>query len=352
MSKIRIKTVLLALILLFLSGTVLWIAIKVQDSFCDGIFRFTLKQEGRFFTEDEISTLEDNNVSFSYFCETNSTVSNGVNSVDIPVIVTNENCRYFTNMEMEAGGFFNAKQADRKQRVAVVNTDAAYQLFGNRDCVGEYIYLKQTSFQIIGVAKGGNEQGAKIYIQTFLSDDSNHSDMKIKQIWCEVEKLADAVLAITKMGYKAEDVDITGVDLYKKVFWQRFYLIWIVGLLLLFIKVQKSISKHKKLKFNLLILKRGDLLNRVKKNRKRIFVWLISFLVLLCLVTLLRVSWCVPPGYELLDANGNIMFQSIVDFYLLVGIELNHVPEIAMWNILSLIFMLVSVLTIYSLKIK
>lgn len=218
MSKIRVKTVLLVLILLFLSGIVLWIAGKVQDSFCDGIFCLTLKQESRFFTEDEISALEDGNVSFSYFCETNAEVSNGVYGSDMPIIVTNENYRYFTNMEMEAGGFFNAKQADRKQRVAVVNTDAAYRLFGNRDCVGEYIYLKQTSFRIIGVVKDGNRQGVAIYIQTSLSDDSNHSDMKIKQIWCEFENLADAMLAITKMGYTAEDVDIAEVDLYKKVF--------------------------------------------------------------------------------------------------------------------------------------
>lgn len=222
MSKIRVKTVLLVLILLFLSGIVLWIAGKVQDSFCDDIFCFTLKQKGRYFTEDEISALENNNVSFSYLYETHSEVSNGVYGRDMPILVTNENYRYFTNMEMEAGGFFNAKQADRKQRVAVVNTDAAYQLFGNRDCVGEYIYLKQRSFRIIGIAKGRKRQGAEIYIQTSLSDDPNHSDMKIKQIWCEFENLADAVAAITKMGYTAEDVDITKVDLCKKVFLHRF----------------------------------------------------------------------------------------------------------------------------------
>lgn len=318
MSKIKVKTVLLVLILLFSTGIVLWIAGKVQNSFCNGIFCLTLKQESRFFTEDGISALEDDKVAFSYFYETNPEVSNGVYGSDIPIFVTNENYRYFTNMEMETGGFFNAKQADRKQKVAVVNTDAAYQLFGNRDCVGEYIYLKQTPFQIIGVAKNENRQGAEIYIQTSLPDDSNHSDMEIKQIWCEFGNLADAVLAITKMGYTSEDVDITEVDLYKKVFWQRFYLIWIVGLLLLF--------------------------NSAKKNRKRIIVWRMSFAVLLCLVVLLWLSWCVPPGYELLDADGHIMFQSIVDFYLLVRTQVNNVPEVARWNILSLVFMLVSVL--------
>lgn len=220
MSKVRVKTVLLMLILilLFLSGIVLWIAGKVQDYFCDDIFCFTLKQKGRYFTENEIYALENSNVSFSYLYETNSEVSNGVYGRNMPILVTNENYRYYTNMEIEAGGFFNAKQADRKQRVAVVNADAAYQLFGNRNCVGEYIYLKQWSFRIIGVAKGGNRQGAEIYIQTSLSDDPNHSDTKVKQIWCECGNLADAVMAITKMGYTAEDVDITKVNLCKKVF--------------------------------------------------------------------------------------------------------------------------------------
>jgi len=320
----RVKMVLPVLLLLFSSGIVLWIAGKVQDSFCDGIFCLTLKQEGRFFTEGEISALEDNNVNFSYSCETNLQVSNGVYGSDIPIFVTNENYRYFTNMEMEAGGFFNAKQAERKQGAAVVNSDAAYQLFGNRDCVGEYIYLKQMPFQIIGVAKNGNRQGAEIYIQTFLSGNPGHSEMEIKQIWCEFGNLADAVLAIKKMGYTAEDVDITEIDLYKKVFWQRFYLIWIVGLLLLF--------------------------NRSKKKRGGIIACLMSLAVLLFLVALLRLSWCVPPGYELLDTDGHIIFQSIVDFYLLVGTEVSNMPEADVWNILSLIFMLVSVLLLRKLN--
>lgn len=50
-------------------------------------------------------------------------------------MVRNENYSYFTGMEITEGTIFNHVQADRKLSVVVLNETAAYQFFGNYECI-------------------------------------------------------------------------------------------------------------------------------------------------------------------------------------------------------------------------
>ncbi len=191
-----------------LAGTALWIGVRGQSVSENNIFCLIPKQESQFFAESDLAVLEKDQVFFSYACKIYPEVSNGVCSIDIPVVVTNENYRYFSDMEMRAGGFLNGRQSDRKLHVAVLNAAAAYQLFGNHHCIGERVYLDQIPFQVIGIAENLDRQKAEMYISnTSLPEGSEQTAIKLRELWCQFGNEADAALAISRMGYTVKEVD-------------------------------------------------------------------------------------------------------------------------------------------------
>lgn len=328
MNKKFKRRMVLAIILFISTGIVLIIAVKVQKILCDGIYSLAFTQDNQFFSESELSFWEEENIPFSYAVQVYPNVSNGVCSSDISVVATNKDYRYFSNMEMKTGGFFNESQINRKLKVAVVNTRAANQLFGNQNCLGEYVYLNQTPFQVIGIAKEKNDTGAEVYIPSQVWSELENSEFKIQQVWSEFGNVAEAALAISKVGHSMKEMDIVQVDLYKKVFRLRFCLIMIGFLLLALFKTRKMILCNE------------------KRSIKGGFFWLLSLVEIISLIGILKFSWCVPAGYELIDDEGHIIFDSLLKFYTLADVRLSNMAFLTQWNIVSIIFFLISLLVI------
>lgn len=296
MNRIIIKKNLFAVIFL-ISVVIVWLmAKKAENAMGDGVYSLTMKKEGQYFSETQLKNLNVDDAFCSYAYEVFLDVSNGICGSDISVIATNENYRFFSNIEMIKGAFFNGSQFDRKLKVAVVNKEAAYQVFGNHNCIGEYIYLNRSAFKIIGIAERKDAKRAEIYIPSTLLAKLEISDMKIGQIWCVFHNVADAVLYIKKIGYSTEDINITQLDLYKKVFWQRFYLIISV---FLFITLFQTLKKMR-------LDKMG--------SKKKMYIRFIALAEIICLICVMHSAWCVPTGYELVNGKEYTIFELLFRF--------------------------------------
>ncbi|WP_251454208.1 ABC transporter permease [Veillonella intestinalis] len=82
----------------------------------------------------------------------------------------NSDFQYINNWTVKSGRFITATQVDRRERVAVIGSTVATNLFGAEDPVGKDIRIKNNPYKVIGVleAKGsgsfGNDQDDIIYI--------------------------------------------------------------------------------------------------------------------------------------------------------------------------------------------
>lgn len=86
------------------------------------------------------------------------------------VMGVNSNFQYINNWTVKSGRFITDTQVQRRERVAVIGSTVATNLFGNEDPVGKDIRVKNTPYKVIGVleTKGsgsfGNDQDDIVYI--------------------------------------------------------------------------------------------------------------------------------------------------------------------------------------------
>lgn len=50
-----------------------------------------------------------------------------------------------------------------------------------------------------------------------------------------------------------------------------------------------------------------------------------------------ELAWCVPPSDELLGGSWKDIFFCMMDFYLLAGVELDIMPLLPYWNLVSIL---------------
>lgn len=324
------KKILTALILVGSAGFCLMSGLKMQGAICDGVYVVSFQRDDRVFTETDIYNIEREGIDLTYKQKIYPAVSNGFRSEEIPVFLTNENYAFFTNTYMQEGAFFNGKQIDRKLTVMVINEAAAIQLFGNRKCVGETVYLNKAPYQIIGIMEGRDGEEPGIYIPYSTKDLLDTPGLEIGQIWCGFPNLADAALVMKKVGYPIESLTITQIDLIKGVFWQRFLsILIIVGAYVVFLACRLVWKRIRVLRQN------GDI------DTKWIGISVLQVLTtcigIVFLWKAVEIAWCVPPSYELLGDSWKDTFYGIIDFYLLAGVGLDNMPFLSHWNLLSIL---------------
>lgn len=314
------------------------LGIKVQRATCDNVFTLSFLQEDKSFNNGDISIAENEGINLTYVKSLYPELSNGFRTEEAEVFATNDNYAYFTGLELMEGTFFNRMQAEKELSVAVLNETAAYQFFGNYDCIGESIYLDQNAFEVIGIVKEhGNEAAAKIYIPDETAEALIMSRSEVNQLWCRFTNVAEAALVLMKMGYSMEEIDILQVDLFKTVFMQRFLVLLILAGAFLYIHTFKALlHRAKGLRQKDVIEKNGTL-----KWILQIFTCMVS---LLCTVKIVQLSWCVPPNYELIGKSWKDSFYAILEFYSLSGIKLDNMQFLGEWNLLSMLLLIVSVM--------
>lgn len=330
MKGISGKKLLVVFILVGAAGMCLLSWLKMQGAVCDGVYAVSFQRDDLTFTETDIANIEKEGIDLTYTQQVYLDVSNGFRREEIPVFLTNENYAYFTNIYMQKGAFFNSMQIDRKLAVMVLNEAAAIQLFGNRECVGETVYLNKAAYQIIGIMAGQDGEEAGIYIPYSTKDILDLPGLEISQIWCRFPNLAVAALVMKKAGYPIETLKITQTDLVKGVFWQRFLsLLIIAGAYAVFLACRLVWKRIKAFRQN------GNI------NTKWIGISALQVLGTCIGIVLLwkavEIAWCVPPSYELLGGSWKDVFFCLMDFYLLAGAGLANMPFLSHWNLVSIL---------------
>ena len=319
--------------------------IKVQNIMCDNIFVLSFLREYKSFDNSDIVIAEKEGIHLTYVKYLYPEITNGFRKEEAVVIATNDNYFYFTEMEIKTGAFFNRIQEERKLPVAVLNEKAAYQMFGNYDCIGQNVYLNKNIFEIIGIVKErGNVEEARIYIPDRTVSELELSCTEVNQLWCRLSNVAEVSLIISKMGYAMNEIEIIQMNLCKKIFMQRFFILPVLMGTSLFFSTFKAIL------LKVREVKRRD---RISKEwvMKRLLQVIICMSSLIAVIKMIQVCYCVPPNYEVVGKEGINIFYEVLEFYALSDIEIDNLYFLKQWNLMSLLCSVMWIISILLWKI-
>lgn len=131
------------------------------------------------------------------------------------------------DMEMEQGRYFNQKEVDQKQKVAILGYSLAQELFGEVDAIGQIVTVGTTKLTVIGVFKekglvGDMDYDGRLYLpikvvfQKFTpSQFARFLGDRVRVIYIEVESqktLDDIILQIELLLAKLHDVSLESPD--------------------------------------------------------------------------------------------------------------------------------------------
>ena len=68
------------------------------------------------------------------------------------------------------------------------------------------------------------------------------------------------------------------------------------------------------------------------------------------MLKLIRVSWVVPPNYDLVGKELVNIFYEVLEFYTLTGMDLTGMQFLMQCNLLSLLFFVVGIVCLQDLK--
>jgi hypothetical protein len=331
MRKVSIKLVPLLIIISISWCLCVLIGINTERSMCDNLYILSFQEDDLYFTENDISALEQEGVCLSYAAYLYPEVSSGFREQDVTVIATNENFPYFTGLDVQEGAFFNVIQEERELQVAVLSKTAAYDLFGNDNCIGETVFINQASYKVIGIVDEKNtNKTAKIYIPYQTVSALKTGDTMCNQIWCSFSNMAEASLMMGKAGFSLEDLEIQQMNLYRKVFCLRFYF----PLVMAGVCIVLAFSRKIKIDFETRDKNFQPFLQWRVKQFLRIAQCGIALIVTILLI---RRSWCVPPYSSLAGESGMELVYAVLDFYVMEGMNINEMIYLKHWNLLSLL---------------
>ena len=344
MKELSVKRMILFVILLGSAVGCLLLGLKVRQVTCDNVYVLSFTQEHKNFLSSDISFVEDNDINFTYTKYLYPEISNGFRTEKATVIATNDNYSYFSGMQIRSGTFFNSVHVNRKMAVAVLNEAAAYQMFGNYDCIGESIYLNHNAFTVVGIVKECiNSYEAKIYVPNTVVEVLGLACSEVNQLKCRFTNLAEASMIISKMGYSMDEIDIMQMDLYKGVFMLRFFLLVILAGVFSLIYIIRDVWGKAK-----------ELWHGADKDRAWFIKWFLQALVcvvgVIIILKVIQLSWCIPSNYDVVGKSWLNVFLEILEFYTLSGIEIEGMYFLNQWNLLSLFcvvgYMLFGVITL------
>lgn len=153
--------------------------------------------------------------------------ANGVNLTSIEVLGTTVDFPTVRSMKVSDGDFFDQQALDLKEKVAVLGSDLAQQLFGTTDPVGQYIVVGNTQLAVIGVfaprgSVGGVNYDARLYLPITVvfgkftpSEFARFLGNRVRLIYVKVDptkSLSDVTLQIQLLLYKLHGVTASNPD--------------------------------------------------------------------------------------------------------------------------------------------
>lgn len=304
--------------------------LKVRQTACDKAYILYFRQKDMDFSGMDLYNIEEQGIAVTYAQRIYPKVTNGFRSEEISVYSTNENYAYFTDAYLVRGTFFNEIQIDRRLALTVLNETAAYQLFGSQECIGETVYLNGISYEVCGIMTEPKESGARLYIPYSTIGSLGISELSTDQIWCRFSNLAEAALVLGKAGYSLESFKMLQMDSVKSVFWQRFFCPFILAGIYAVCRFCRSVSQKVKK-----IMQDGSM---DKKIMQTIVLQILGACTGAFLIWIMaQTAWCAPPAYELSGGSWKDALYGMIDFYLLVDLNIEDMPFLAHWNLASCI---------------
>ncbi|WP_309122635.1 ABC transporter permease [Paenibacillus sp.] len=126
----------------------------------------------------------------------NGTVRYGTDSVSVSVVGTNAQYADVRDYEVSAGRFVSQIDLDFYQKIAVLGSTTAADLFGFADPIGEYVQINGTRFKVVGVLaeKGDSSQGSndELVVVPLTTAERVFQSKGVRNVYIQVES-ADAV---------------------------------------------------------------------------------------------------------------------------------------------------------------
>ena len=146
---------------------------------------------------------------------------------EVSIVGTTPGFLSVRDMEIEDGRYFNAVDVERKQKVAVLGSTLAEELFGDSDPIGQHVTVDSTKLVVIGVLKekgsvGGTDFDSRLYtpitvvFQKFTpSQFARIIRDRVFMILVEIEPDADIDSVITQINLllvKRHDLTLDTAD--------------------------------------------------------------------------------------------------------------------------------------------
>ena len=152
---------------------------------------------------------------------------NGVKLTGIDILGTTVDFPSVRGMKIAGGNFFDQQAVDLKQKVVVLGSGLAQQLFGNTDPVGQYVVVGNTQLAVIGVfaprgSVGGTDYDARLYMPiTVVFEKFTESEFarflgnRVRLIYVKADPskpLNDVILQIQLLLYNRHNVTASNPD--------------------------------------------------------------------------------------------------------------------------------------------
>jgi putative ABC transport system permease protein len=152
---------------------------------------------------------------------------NGVNLTSIDILGTTVDFPTVRSMKIANGNYFDQQAIDLKEKVTVLGSGLAQQLFGNADPVGQYVVVGNSQLAVIGVfaprgSVGGVDYDARLYLPiTVVFEKFTPSEFarflgdRVRLIYVKADptkSLNDVILQIQLLLYKRHGVTASNPD--------------------------------------------------------------------------------------------------------------------------------------------
>ncbi len=358
MKRKRISAILSVLVLFLSSSLCLLTSFEVNNAVEDRIYIFSRCSENTFFDKKDITFFERENSYFSFTDRQYLKASTVIAEDKAEVVRTNENYAHIARLKFISGSYFNEIHIKKKNNVVVLSSAASWKFFGTIYSTGNFIYINNKGYQVIGVFENDLTHKDKILMYIPFDNLSEHDLDKsaaISDIWLNLSDISEAGLIITRIGYSQEDIVVTQMDQYKNIIMQRFrIIIFIVGLLIIIFLCKKIFQKIRILGKELTVFLSenyvSDILSIFKKKSFSCGVLFNLFYILLVLMIIRIISFkvCVP-SVDLLSGSFDVTkLCRILDFYVQSHIGILSLQYLNDLNVLSNILFIASLFSIYS----
>lgn len=324
----------------------------VKDAVGSGLFIMSMRRDHKSFNLNDIAYLEKEYAYFTFTQRQYLEASSGLIKDEIEVVGTNENFAQIAQLNIIYGSFFNEIHVNKQSNVVVLSSAAAWRFFGGGQSTGNFLYVNNEAYQVIGVFENDLMHKDKMLMYMPFKNLNRYisGNPDISDIWVSLRDISEAGLIITMMGYSADDVQTLQMEQYKDIIMQRFKIIvFIVGAIIIVFLLKLILRGLMILRHELTTFLRENYISDIMCifKRKRFIYELLSIVFHmfagLLILKIIRFKVCVPLDNLSAGCFDFNAFSSILNFYMLPYIGFPTLQYLNVLNSVSHVLFFVSI---------